>query len=616
MRAAQTILLLLLFSSIAAAFSIDDYQNQVRVNIDGSISVYEKITFDLDQQYNEGFRSIRKEDFSRLTDISIKGVKVNSQDVPFGLQMNGDKAEIVWKKTYVGTNVVELEYKITNQVQLFNDFARLCYEHFGANWQVVASNFTAKTTLPSGAANKTMHFEVYSTKNSSARIENLTIVIENTDLPPGNYVGGCYLFERSSVRTTNTVDGSAYEILKSEREMFGSQVVLAPEQPYAEWFCLPMFILSAVLAFSLKLRERRRPRLPETILPPRGEEPAVVTALVRNRYEIKELVAATILDLINRNVIDIVELEKAGEKTEEMRKERTILMLKKKPAGLKEHEKAVIEFIFGDKKEVDLDAEMEGYGRIKSTKDAEEQSIVKRVEQFNNKYPGQIKELFQDEEIEELSNSAPFRKGTVIISYLVVSVILIFFIIGSLSGGRLGWYFQHGEYLRLLIIAISAMGFSICSLYSSLRHISPKVPQFPENLEIYGKWDAFYRGLKSSRIKEYPPASAVIWGKVLVYATALGMADKVKRHLSELSVLDPKIAARMDRMDRVSIVTMNYYTSTISLSNLATFGSRVGKASSGGSGSYGGFSSFSSGGWSSGGGGGFSSGSSGGGGFR
>ena len=125
----------------------------------------------------------------------------------------------------------------------------------------------------------------------------------------------------------------------------------------------------------------------------------------------------------------------------------------------------------------------------------------------------------------------------------------------------------------------------------------------------YSKWDAFARAIKSSRLKEYPPSSAVIWGEILVYATALEMAEKVKKNFSELDAVTSK---RLESLDVVRRSSYRYYDSAIGLYYLKTYGNRSGPVIR----SHGGFSSSSSGGWSSGGGGGFSGGSSGGGGFR
>ena len=598
------------------AFSITDYQNNVIVKEDGSINVYEKMTFYLEQEYNEGYRSIRKEDFNSLSDITLHSAKVNGAAVTAYTQMNGEKAEVVWKKTYAGTNVVELNYTIKDRVQLYNDFAKLCFEHYGADWSASASKFTAMTTLPAKSAGKTMHFEVYSTKQGTAYIDNLTVTIEMDSVPAGNYVGACYLFDRDSVNTSNIVDASAYSILKSERELYGSKTIIEAEKPNLEFCCFPAFIISLVMAFSFYLKQRSRPpSLPESILPPGKEEPAVVSALVRNAYDTKELLSATIISLISRGIIDIVELEKKdADKGAEIKRERTILMLKKEPAGLKDYERTVISFIFGTEKEVDLDAKMAECNKIKSKSEAGKSPDVKALKAFNDMFPSQTESLFTDPEVKSLSASAESRKSSVVgiafISFFALIFMSSFFDI-SISIDSIGWYFQHGETLLLVLIVFSAIATAFLLAYPVLVYIRPKAPKSPQNQELYSKWDAFYRGLKASKIKEYPPASAVIWGEILTYATALGLAKKVETHLSEL---DAVLAKRIERIDYVGARTVVYYTSAMSLSNLATYGNRQGVVRS--SGSHGGFSSYSSGGWSSGGGGGFSGGSSGGGGFR
>ncbi len=606
MRGIYSLFTLLLLVASASAFSILDYQSEVTVREDGSLHVYEKMTFDLDQEYSEGYRSIRKEDFGTLSDITVGEVKVNGATVPYETVMNGDQAEIVWKKTYEGENVVELGYTISDRVQLYNDFAKVCFEHYGANWPVAAREFSARTTLPPRSADKTMHFEVYSAEEGDAYVDNLTIVIEIGYVPSGNYVGGCYLFDRDSVETDNTVDASAYAILREEREIYGSKPMLEPEVPMLEYFCVPAFLIAAFVAFTMFSKERKRPNKPEAILPPGKEEPIVVSSLVRNEYKMKELVAATIVDLINRNVIDIIELEKEGAGGPELKKERTILTLKKRPDNLKDYEKSVLDFIFAEGKEVDLDRMMKEYDKVKGQGAAKKMPVVKAVQKFNTDFKKQVKALLINDEVEELSKAAKDRFGMVIGTVGTFGMFFLCLAVSILSVD-LEWYILHGESLLLAIIVTSLAGFLLCAAYSVLMLLRPAIPKNQTNLLAYGKWDAFYRGLKASRIKEYPPASAVIWGDILKYATALGLADKVKRHLSEL---DSALAHRVEVIDDVAIVSMAYYSSAVSIRNLSRYGNRSGPRSRSG-----GFSSSSSGGWSSGGGG-FSGGSSGGGGFR
>ncbi|MFH2100988.1 MAG: DUF2207 domain-containing protein [Candidatus Micrarchaeota archaeon] len=609
MRTLQFFMLLALVSALNA-FSILDYYSQVTVQEDGSLDIYERIVFDLEQQYNEGYRSIRSADFGSLSDISVSGVKVNGAPSPFEKVLNQDKAEIVWERTVRGENVVELEYTIANRVELYNDFAKVCFEHYGANWAATGKAFRANTTLPPGSAGKTMHFEVYSERKGDAFVDDLSIIIDMDNVPPGNYVGGCYLFDRGSVQTLNAVDASAYAILKEERLIYGSETVLEPEKPMLEYCCLPLFLLSALVAALMFMREIGRPKGPETIMPPGKDEPVVVSSLVRNEYKMKELMAATIIGLISKGVIDILEMEREGHVGTELEKERTILMLKKRPRDLKDYENSVLDLIFMDKNEVDLDKMMAGYDKVKKKSDAEDMPIVKAMKKFRKEFKEGIRSRLEDSEVKRLSTSAENKRAMV----TGVGVTFgIFFLIMTCAffSTDIEWYFLHGENILLAVIFGSAIGFAAMSLVSALLLLKTDIPKDNKNLELYTKWDGFYQGLKSSRIKEYPPASAIIWDDILKYATALGQAKKVKQHLSEL---DYAFARRVERMDDVAISSMAYYGSVMAIYNLGQYGNRAGRvASSGGSG---GFSSHSSGGWS-GGGGGFSGGGfSGGGGFR
>ena len=605
-NAAKSAIVLFVFALLTGAtfaFSIDSYYTQAAVLPNGDLEVRESINFTLEKAYNEGFRSIRKEDFGTLDSIVIRSVKVNGAAVPYAKQLNGDKAEIVWQRTYAGANAVELDYVLKNRAQLYDDFAKVCFEHYGANWQVPAAKFQSRMALPEAARGKDMHFEVYSAKKGDARIDDLAVVIEMTGVPSGNYVGGCYLYDKAALSTTNRVNGSALQILKDERKAYGSQEIIAPEEPGSITLCcLPVAILLGILALYRFNGDRKIQKLPENILPPDNEEPSVVSALVRNKVSENSLLAATILDLINRNVLDIVELEKAGrESAATIERERTILMLKRRPADLKPYENAVLDMIFSEKKEVDLDAMAADYEKIKTKADAEKSAVGTNMKIFND----EIEKLLKAKGVSGLRNKAQNKMGG-IIGLAIFGAFIACGVAGVTPAWLLSYvadgnWFEVGGTLLSFAILIPAIA------YLAIHYFRPSVPA--DMREEYAKWDAFTRAVSSSRLREYPPSSAVIWGGILVYATALEMTDKVKRHFSELDSLTTK---RLERMETIRTSSYAYYASALAIYNLKTYGSRHGQASGG----HGGFSSHSSGGWSSGGGGGFSGGSSGGGGFR
>jgi len=610
-RVFSVFLVFLIFASTlsisAYAFSIDSYKTRAVVLTNGDLQVTENIDFTLEKEYNEGYRSIRPEDFGTLSNIVVQSVKVNGQEVPFKTQMNGKDAEIDWEKTFQGTNKVELIYTLKDRAQLYNDFAKVCFEHYGANWAVPAASFESRMTLPEASRGKDMHFEVYSTKQGNAFIDDLTVVIQMNDVPSGNYIGGCYLYDKSALHTSNKVNASALQILTDERRIYGSKEIIGPgvsgSTGSITCCCLPVALVLAALAGYYFLEDRKIPKLPENILPPDKEEPSVVTVLVRNRISDKGVLAACIIDLINRNILDIVELEKKGEVSAEMNREHTILMLKKRPKDLKPYENAVLEMLFSDgKTEVDLDQMAADYGAIKTKEEASKSPIADNMGRFTN----EIERILKEKELWGIRNIGEGK--TVSIAGLAFFGLIVACGVVFVSSTFIQSYISSSNWAEIIGAAIS-FAILIPALAYDLYYYYTK-PTVPAKMrDEYSKWDAFARAIKSSRLKEYPPSSAVIWGEILVYATALEMADKVKKNFSELDLLTSK---RLESLDVVRRSSYRYYDSAIGLYYLKTYGNRYGPVTR----SHGGFSSHSSGGWSSGGGGGFSSGSSGGGGFR
>ncbi len=92
--------------------------------------------------------------------------------------------------------------------------------------------------------------------------------------------------------------------------------------------------------------------------------------------------------------------------------------------------------------------------------------------------------------------------------------------------------------------------------------------------EYDAKWHNFKKYIQDfSLIKEYPPESIVIWNKYLVYATALGAADAVKKAM-ELYL--PK-----EQLDGSDIYMFHYYGGYFLLSSAFDTGINTASASTG-----------------------------------
>lgn len=602
MKVFLALLFAILFLPVAFPFSIDSYYTHAAVQADGSLVISESINFTLEKEYSEGFRSVRKEDFGSLSDITIQSVKVNGQAVQYSKQMNGQNAEIVWKKTYAGANNVELRYTIKNRAQIYNDFAKVCFEHYGADWPVSAAKFKSVMTMPEAARGKDMHFEIYSAMEGNAYIDDLSVVVDMADVPSGNYVGGCYLYDKGALTTVNKVNASALQILTDERKAYGSKTIIAAEEQGSSTLCcLPLGLLAAIAALFFFIKDSKMPHLPENILPPGKEEPAVAAVLAMNRIEDSDALSSTILDLINRGCLDIVELEKKGEASAESKREHTILLLKRRPESPKAYETAVLDMLFPEgRKEADLDQMAADYDAIRDKGAAKAAPIAQNIQKFTD----EIEKMLRSRGVWEIRNAAVSREGISV----MIAMMALFAACATVfvTGDFILNYLAAGNYAEVIGTGLGILLFFPSVAYFIIHNRRPAVPE--KFREEFGRWDAFARAVKSSRLSEYPPSSALIWGDILVYAAAMGLADKVKRHMSELDSLTAK---RLERLEATRISTRHYFASALAVYNLKTYGNRAGVSRS-----HGGFSSHSSGGWSSGGGGGFSGGSSGGGGFR
>ena len=117
----------------------------------------------------------------------------------------------------------------------------------------------------------------------------------------------------------------------------------------------------------------------------------------------------------------------------------------------------------------------------------------------------------------------------------------------------------------------------------------------PKGKEFHDKWKNFEKYIKDySLIKERPPASVQVWGRYIIYASALGCADEVTRNMKEyfrsMDIVD-------DSFDTDTVASFAYYNgfahvessfNTLSQSESSDSTSSIGSSGSGGFGGGGG----------------------------
>ena len=172
-----------------------------------------------------------------------------------------------------------------------------------------------------------------------------------------------------------------------------------------------------------------------------------------------------------------------------------------------------------------------------------------------------------------------FRAFAVI--FLIISNVL-FFLAASVD-----LKLNHFLILMLMVVVIyieSTLMFAMPNTFAG--HWTPQGKQF------HDKWKNFEKYITDfSLIKEHPPASVDIWGKYLVYAAALGCADKVSENMRkylDLNDLSQDYINHSDVLYFSYFGGLNHMNSSFSSLHKSSSSGGIGGVGSGGFGGGGG----------------------------
>ena len=147
----------------------------------------------------------------------------------------------------------------------------------------------------------------------------------------------------------------------------------------------------------------------------------------------------------------------------------------------------------------------------------------------------------------------------------------------------------------MFILELFAVLMMLMLVFALMMFFIPKFVvgrRTPQGKETYYKWKNFERYIKEySLISQRPPASVQIWGRYMVYATALGCADKATKNMRKYMETNQ---IQYDSFND-NVVSFTYYgglaimkSSFNTLSRTDTSTSGIGGAGSGGFGGGGG----------------------------
>lgn len=242
-------------------------------------------------------------------------------------------------------------------------------------------------------------------------------------------------------------------------------------------------------------------------LPDHPETPAEMSYLYHYKHISDDALTATLLDLVRRKVITI---DYEGQDTTSKKADFTLHLIEDHGVTLKAHEVELVDWMFntiGDGSKVTTQA-IKTYPKASY---AAATNFETRFKSFKSKArrEGASDEFF-DTELPSLQRRvAPWALVPLAIAGIAFLISFLFYV---------------DTMLTIVIGVVTAVSF--------LAYVFTRIKYSKEGKELYKQWNAFGNFLKEfGNFEDYSMPGVIVWEHYLVYATVLGLADKVIKQL-------------------------------------------------------------------------------------
>jgi uncharacterized membrane protein len=524
---------LLISTSLSAVYAEDRSFTIPFINIDlypqedGTLHVKETIHYSFSGTYNGIYRDIPLKEGEYLENI-----KVTTPGVYPRLELSngtdyGRITVYLYSDPQMTTPITDrdvdviIEYDFIHTLKFYNDVVELHYKLIGELWEVDIGKVNANIHLNSSEGVKYWLNPPYFTESSNW--QGNTLQVTGKTVPTGEY----YEIRMVIPKDQFAANPTGGIIINQDGLPQIEKIQNDYQNDLNFWTFLyslvtVLMLLACLVPFIIYLLFGREPKIDyqaeyERDLPT-DDPPAIVNAIVSSGKvgdPDMDGFKATIMDLIDRKYLLFhsapsgkEDVGLSGDMTFKINPDKNLSELKKFERHL------ITDFLKG----------FEEDGVISLDNISSDMSDRKKAKDFLNTYndwrDSIKKEFIGDDVLKKIFN----KKGDVILkAFGGIAIIIagIVFISTILMG-----IFIPGA-LSALIASIILGIVAIASLILPQR-IAGQWTTYGE--EYDAKWQNFKKYIQDfSLIKEYPPESVVIWNKYLVYATALGVADAVRK---------------------------------------------------------------------------------------
>ncbi|MCK9152119.1 DUF2207 domain-containing protein [Methanobacterium alcaliphilum] len=552
------------------SFTIPKATFDLYVQENGNLRIKETLHYSFSGTYNGVYRDIPLKNGEKIEnlDISTSGAysdyqitnKTDMTSLKIFLYSDAQKTTPITNRDVV----VTIEYDFINVIKIYNDIAELQFKVWGEEWEVDVGELTTNVHLKSQEGVKYWLNPPYYVLSDVWDDSVLKVVTKS--ISPGNY------FE---VRMAIPKDQFANPVFAKQLNENGMAIIEKIQQDYKDqinFYSILYMVLAVIMLLSIVIpiiiyfKYGREPKTTyrgeyERELPTK-DSPAVVNAISGKGFGKSvgnpnmDGFQATIMDLINRGFLGVY-TEKKG------RKKQVNLEIKQKSfEELYSFEKHVITFLrrFAVDNIINMDY---------LKKELKKQDKAKSFKSSYDAWEGDLNNLFLNKKTDKffIKTGDTYIKTYGVLAIILAGIVFFFTVFNPLPASI---------YAFLASIVLGVAG--IISIILPEK-VGGRWTQ--EGIDYDAKWQAFKKYIQDfSLIKEYPPESVAVWNKYLVYATALGVADKVRKSM-EISLPD-------DQLDRSDLYLFHYYGGYALLSSSLSTGMTTVNQGDGGSGGVGG----------------------------
>lgn len=506
------------------------------VNRDGSMTVTETITWEIEESINGVYRDVLcfnpGNKLNSANEIYVHKVLVDGKEYYHSEELleNGDSGMYNLNRIENGVQIkifhpsdeyrvkTILEYTLTDVVVEYADVAELYWNFIGKGWAGGVEDAKITINLPD-ISNELKIFGHGPLDGYSEILEDQTLVFHIPYLRSGEAVDARVLFDTDIVHAAKFQDKPMYETIMAD------ELELAKEadarRARAEMFAYVCWIISGVTVVVIistyiwaiskakksNVEYRYYRELPEDYGVP------VMNYLLYKYHKPNENMLATLMDLVRKKYVKIYPVTQEG-KTKPVDYE--LKLINEDLSKLNKVEQHYIkELIFVGCNSI----------RLKELKKKNTASTTARemAGKAFDKWQELIEKEYKACKLERKDTKKVITKATVILSLCFVPLFIIFLVASIME-----------NFYAAVPVGLVLFPYIFVFIWMVMK-LPTKLSDNEKALEHKAKWKGFKRFLKHfSKMEEKDYGSIILWEHYLVYAIGLGIADKVLKQLKDI----------------------------------------------------------------------------------